>query len=588
MRLPDAQNVRRLKPRQRSRATVVEQIPRTIALGRWVVLACADDTLRVREGFERNNCRSSRALTISGPAVPPPPPPPSPPPPAVSLCDRTSGTAWYVKKSGGGAGNGTSWADAWTSFAAINWGAIAPGDRLYIDGGATSVTYSETWQIGRSGAAGSSILICPGQDAGHNGVAVFDYAARSPGATAIGIDFDGHDYIDLSGNYKGARHIEVNNLYNTSSGTASGGVGDSNGGAGHNTVDMIRFVNDGNPVRLNSPGPGVRVQNNLLEGVRGDAAIGLAGSTGGLDTSFVTGNYIETVAEPTNFYGPDGVQNGSGITIANNTFKQVLRSLATSDQHPDSIQNQGDNTRVYGNTFINVGDSNFDFDTFADGAPHDIYIYDNLFRIVDKIDPYPDFIRLYHSAGSQPASIRNFVIANNLFADANDTGGIPPVNICYYDPCGSPPTSGDQISNNIFVNDGDASGGSILNLSANAGSGWTASHNVYYGGGGHIQWKGTTYTAAGFVTDVDTSGRTTLPAFVSYSPKSAGNDFHLTAGDTVARDTGLNLASLFTVDADGVSRPQGVAWTAGRTSASRATTLADRARSPKAGVFGAA
>jgi hypothetical protein len=538
------------------------RIPVKLAAGRWRLLACADGTRRLRESSERNNCRASRALSVAAATGLPPPPPP---PPAASLCDRTTGTAWYVKNGGGGANSGTSWADAWTSFAAINWGTVAPGDRLYIDGGTTSVTYTATWKIGKSGTSASPILICPGQDAGHNGRAIFDLGAHSPTATGLGIDFDDHDYVQLSGNYRGARHIEVNNFFNIANGSSSGAVGDTSGGTGHDTIDMIRFRNDNNAVQVSSPEPGWRIQNNSMEGIRGDAAVAMAGSTGALDTNFVTGNYIETVAVPGSFYGPDGVQNGSGMTIAHNVFKQVLAPLATSDQHPDSIQNQGNNTRVYGNTFLNVGDSNFDFDTFADSAPHDIYIYDNTFRIVDRIDPYPDFIRFYHSAGSQPSSIRNFVIANNLFADASNGGGIPPVNICYYDPCGSPPTSGTQVTNNIFVNSGSGgSGGAMLELSANAGSSWVASHNVYYRpSAGYVRWKGAVYTAASFVAGIDTSGRTSLPAFAGYAPGSATNDYHLRATDTVARDTGASLATLFTVDADGVHRPQGAAWDRG-------------------------
>jgi hypothetical protein len=54
-----------------------------------------------------------------------------------------------------------------------------------------------------------------------------------------------------------------------------------------------------------------------------------------------------------------------------------------------------------------------------------------------------------------------------------------------------------------------------------------------------------------------------MPAFVRYSQGSATNDFHLTAGDTVARDAGVALTSFFAIDKDGVARPQGGAWDRG-------------------------
>ena len=46
--------------------------------------------------------------------------------------------------------------------------------------------------------------------------------------------------------------------------------------------------------------------------------------------------------------------------------------------------------------------------------------------------------------------------------------------------------------------------------------------------------------------------KTGQPRLVSYSPNAPGNDCHLQATDTVARDAGLSLASYFTTDRDGI------------------------------------
>jgi hypothetical protein len=62
---------------------------------------------------------------------------------------------------------------------------------------------------------------------------------------------------------------------------------------------------------------------------------------------------------------------------------------------------------------------------------------------------------------------------------------------------------------------------------------------------------------------VDANASFAVPAFTRYAQGAATNDFHLLAGDTVARNTGVALASFFTTDKDGVARPQGGAWDRG-------------------------
>jgi hypothetical protein len=472
----------------------------------------------------------------------------------------SAGRAWFVDPAASGAGNGTSWSNAWTSTAAIRWRAVNPGDTVYLSGGAGTRTYAGTMVVDASGRPGRPIRIAASSAKGHDGSVVFDYAGLGSSATATAIDVRGN-HVTISGAVRGRNHLVVRNLFNTSSGTASAGISCS----GHTgiRIDHVTFSNDNNPIHCTSAS-GITVTHDRFLGVRGDAAIGLAGSRGGFDSSIVSGNYVETVTQRGGYNGPDGIQNGSGVTIAYNQFRQVVRDIRTSGQHPDTIQNQGDFTKVYGNTFTNVGDSNFDFDTFADAAPHDIRIYNNVFRIVETIDPYPDFIRFYHSSGSAPRSISGFVVANNVFADASGGSGVPPVNVCYYDPCGSPGTSGNRVENNIFVNDGTGgSSGPMLFVSGDAGS-WTASHNVYYRSrSGYVTWKGVRYPARTFAARVDPAGSTRLPAFVRYTPRSATNNFHLRGSDRVARNRGTSLAALFRTDKDGVARPKGGAWDIG-------------------------
>lgn len=81
---------------------------------------------------------------------------------------------YYVDKNANGNNNGTSWADAWQSFSAINWNSIQPGDIIYISGGTDSTVYYEQLVIGKSGTAGNYITIRNSYEAGHNGKVIIE------------------------------------------------------------------------------------------------------------------------------------------------------------------------------------------------------------------------------------------------------------------------------------------------------------------------------------------------------------------------------------------------------------------------------
>jgi len=80
----------------------------------------------------------------------------------------------YVDKDANGHNDGTSWLDAWKSFGDINWGAISPGDTIYISGGSSSKTYYEILDVGASGTEGNPVVITGGKDSGHAGEVILD------------------------------------------------------------------------------------------------------------------------------------------------------------------------------------------------------------------------------------------------------------------------------------------------------------------------------------------------------------------------------------------------------------------------------
>ena len=99
-------------------------------------------------------------------------------------------TLWYVDGAlGTGSNNGTSWANAWQTFAAITWASLGPDDTLYISGGTTSQTYNTALTVGAHTATnGHPLVITAGIDPGHNGVVIIDLAL----GLGPGVDINGH------------------------------------------------------------------------------------------------------------------------------------------------------------------------------------------------------------------------------------------------------------------------------------------------------------------------------------------------------------------------------------------------------------
>ncbi len=102
----------------------------------------------------------------------------------VTTIDSTlfSGTEHFVDNNASGDNDGRSWTHGWESFAAIQWGNVAPGDIIYISGGPDSTKYFERLVVGASGTLENRITIRNSYDANHNGRVIID------GLATLGID----------------------------------------------------------------------------------------------------------------------------------------------------------------------------------------------------------------------------------------------------------------------------------------------------------------------------------------------------------------------------------------------------------------
>lgn len=93
-------------------------------------------------------------------------------------CMTTYASNYYVDINADGKNNGTSWEDAWQSFADIKWNKIQPGNAIFISGGTDSLIYYEELSVGASGTVANPIIIIAGKYSpspkGHSGRVIID------------------------------------------------------------------------------------------------------------------------------------------------------------------------------------------------------------------------------------------------------------------------------------------------------------------------------------------------------------------------------------------------------------------------------
>lgn len=493
-----------------------------------------------------------------------------------------TGTGWaatyYVDNAALGSNNGTSWTNAWNSFASVIWGAggVKAADTLYISGGSTSKTYTASatgmLKIGASGTSGSPITIATGAKSpspmGHDGTVIFEGSGTQWGM----IYADTRNYIVLDGEKSGARNWTTQNCTTINDAApiiVSNGTG--------NKVSYITILTAGMGIyatRANS----LEISYCSITDVRNDCAIRSIVSNAGATQyglSKFHHNTIQTNYSTVNGVGPDGIQSGTSTDIYNNVFYSIGGPIVSA-QHPDMCQTAGRYHRIYNNIFRNPVDSAIDLDAqnnWGQAVSH-FWVYNNVF-CSDSSNTmpgpaWPTGIRWYWPTGS---AISDVVIANNTFVDFMGDG-VSGGNCIRVELGGAETVTDVVIKNNLFYNAARTNYYLItIWASSNAtAADWGVDYNLT-NAGAHgttaVNVDGSAYTQA--------HPRTSAPTFVSYTHTNPSNDFHLSALDTTARGQGVDLSAYFTTDKDGVARPNGAAWDIGAYASSGSGTATPNA-----------
>ena len=458
-------------------------------------------------------------------------------------------TNWYVDNAvSGGSNNGTSWANAWRSIGSVSWSSVKPGDTVYISGGTSSQTYSEVLNSSSaSGTSASPVTISVGQDAGHTGQVIID-------ATGQGYGVQLGSYQHLTGNVGGLTNFVVCN--STSSTDRTAGTGLYASGAVGLVINNVAVHTCNNGMTLGSPTPLV-ISNCYLYDIQGDHGIAVGGSTGGYDANLIHNCTVQVNGYMNgSTYGPDGIQGSDGVSVYNCNIYEALGTVCVlaSPQHQDGVQFIGNYWKIYNNTFTDLGNSCCEGGCTATTVGY-YMIYNNVMRTLSATVNVQRGVEW--SPNSQCTVLTDVYICNNTVVDLYGYYAINWIWECsscvVYD--AAPTIKNFVVENNIYYNSMPPY---VASESGASQSDLTFDYNAVYAGA-----NGSSSFSVFGSAPSQPHLRSGNVQFASYSPRSSANDFHLKSTDTVALDQGTSLATLFTTDKDGISRPQGAAWDIG-------------------------
>lgn len=477
-------------------------------------------------------------------------------------------TLWYVDNTASGANNGTSWTDAWKTLAGMNWASISAGDTIFISGGSTSKTYtitnSEYLSAGKSGTSDRArIVIKAGQDAGHNGVVIFNHGGSYSGGLRL---FD-TNFVTIDGEYNGARHIKLYNGIIAAAHDRSLLCGWHWNGVKVLYLEIEKAETGIGTTYPNQSGLAsnqVEIAHCYIHDIQQNAALDLDGSSvdnSAWDAVIVHDNIIEiNNAMGASGNGPDGIQGSHGISVYNNTINGMLGDCTGATEHQDLVQPLGNHWKIYNNVcknscgaMIQGGSGGVTMGYF--------HVYNNIFALTDsRLNGYQGVLS-YYNLSSSTTAFTDISFCHNTCVDFTGYCGLR-----VETREGALVNSFDiTIKNNIFYNCGKPGDFSCIYFNL-ADWVWNSDVVIDYNliSAGAI---GSTSVWFDGAQRSQSHGQVGSPSpwhpFVSYTQRGGSNDFRLT--ETVAVDNGADLSALGYVDTDllGLSRPQGLGWDMG-------------------------
>lgn len=446
---------------------------------------------------------------------------------SLAVAGSVSAKNMYVRPNGAtyGSGNGTSWDNAWSGFGAVAWGSgttqLAPGDTLFVAAG----NYTTAFTAGGNGSAVSPITVRAAQDT-YVGVATF--------TGTIGLS--GRSYVILDGGYNGSRNFAATNSY--VNGQNSIGAGLRYFTLANGQVDL-RFARNSEISYVH-----VYVAPEDEWAINGEGSA----NTAAWDQTLIQNCYILVPGAINNGTGGDGIKPGRGFTVKDTVLQAVVGTVSNAE-HQDLIQIYGNNfIKVHGCEFIDSGDAQLGVDN-GGSAVSNMRFYNNVFRrTIANMGTV--MLRIYNSGGTI-SSFSDVRIDNNTFVDGSRTGSSYGAAIRIHTGTGSTSATASSIQNNIFYNCGNGWPAVLMEgITAN----WAFNYNlINAGASGNINVSGW----------MQANGQLLAPKFTSYTAYALNNNYRLLSTDTSALDRGTSLASYFTTDKAGLTRPQGAAWDIG-------------------------
>lgn len=408
---------------------------------------------------------------------------------------------YYVDRDASGANDGSSWPDAWQSFADIDWSVVQPGQTIVISGGDSGQTYLETLEVGASGADNAPILVTGSDEPGHDGP----------------VTIDGELVRDHGIHIRPERYVTVARMtlhgFTSAAVYVSGSSGSAyseDGAATHVVIDDLVIDADG--------GRGVFIQTSDHVTVR--------------RCRITTPDFVEAQT--------DGIYSQRSHDNVFEHNRIVIRNQEPTG-HDDCIQLFEDTSTIVRNNYLEQ-------DNDKSGNAQGLYAT----TMYGTTKYYGNVVNL-NNAQSNGLSFRRLTGTGTVEIYGNTV-----YSIRAYHTAQVTETPDPIIKNNIFFT---TDAGVALSLTGWAGDPANIDYNLHYSpvssdvvslnesGQSWFEWQGEGFDAHGLNVD---------PAVRDL----AARDFRL-LDTSPAVDAGLDLGPPYDVDVDGVSRPQGNGWDLG-------------------------